>query len=491
MSEKWLYGASVQGIQGYIFQTNKLKDVIGASELVKDLCETDFKEEFALAGNVEYIVKAAGNIKLILDSEEDCKRIVFQFPMYAMEKAPGITLSQAVVKCESDDKMTEARMELEERLRAQRNRPCKSLTLGSVAMHRSPLTGLPAVPHKDNEPLDEGVLRKREILEERKVNKTLFQIFTGEEDVKYRDMGLEIKDLTGENDWIAIIHADGNSLGEVVKALGSEDRKKLCEFSKNLDEATKLAAQEAYKEIKKEYKGKIDFKKHPIRPIVLGGDDLTVICRGDIAIDFVKEYIRLFEEKTRDLLSRKLTACAGIAFIKSSYPFSFGYELAETLCGLAKKDAKSDVIKEAKSDEKKKANEGKVPSCLMFHKVQSSFVEDYDSIKQKELTLKDGSSLCYGPYYLTPQEGRWTIEKLCKTAADFAMEKNKSVKTSVREWLTKMHEDAEAAKQYSERVKAISGKSELYECATTESVRKSYPAYDILSLVTIKNQKTR
>lgn len=166
---------------------------------MKELCETDFKREFALTGSVEYIVKAAGNIKLILDSEEDCKRIVFQFPKYAMEKAPGITLSQAVFKCESDDKMNEARQKLEERLRAQRNRPCKSLTLGSVAMHRSPLTGLPAVPHKDNEPLDEGVLRKREILEEKKVNKTLFQIFTGEEDVKYRDMGLEIKDLTGKN----------------------------------------------------------------------------------------------------------------------------------------------------------------------------------------------------------------------------------------------------------------------------------------------------
>ena len=208
-----------------------------------------------------------------------------------------------------------------------------------------------------------------------------------------------------------------------------------------------------------------------------------MICRGDIAIDFVKEYISLFEEKTKNLLSRKLTACAGIAFIKSSYPFSFGYELAETLCGLAKKDAKS--------DEMKNANEGMVPSCLMFHKVQSSFVEDYESIKQKELTLKDGSSLCYGPYYLTEQADRWTINELCDKANEFAKEENNSVKTSVREWLTKMHEDTEAAKQYSKRVKAISGNSELYECATTESARKSYPAYDILSLVTIKNQKTR
>lgn len=476
MSEKWLYGASVQGIQGYIFQTNKLKDVIGASELVKELCETDFKREFALTGSVEYIVKAAGNIKLILDSEEDCKRIVFQFPKYAMEKAPGITLSQAVVKCVSDD-MTEDRKKLEDRLRAQRNRPCKSLTLGSVAMHRSPLTGLPAIPRKDGEVLDEGVLRKREILDENKVNKTLFEIFTGEK-VRYSEMGLEIRDLTGRNDWIAIIHADGNSLGELVKDLGKEGKEKLREFSENLDKATRQAAQEAYKKVKGN-----DEKKHPIRPIVLGGDDLTVICRGDIAIDFVKKYICQFESETERLLSRKLTACAGIAFIKSSYPFSFGYELAETLCDMAKKDAKSDVIKNA--------NGGKVHSCLMFHKVQSSFVEDYEAIKQKELTLKDGSSLCYGPYYLTEQADRWTINELCDKANEFAKEENNSVKTSVREWLTKMHEDTEAAKQYSKRVKAISGNSELYECATTESARKSYPAYDILSLVTIKNQETR
>ena len=75
----------MQGIQGYIFQTNKLKDVIGASELVKELCETDFKREFALTGSVEYIVKAAGNIKHILESEEDCA-LCFSFPSMLWRK---------------------------------------------------------------------------------------------------------------------------------------------------------------------------------------------------------------------------------------------------------------------------------------------------------------------------------------------------------------------------------------------------------------------
>ena len=33
----YYYGASIQGIQGFIFATNKLKEIIGASEIVKNI----------------------------------------------------------------------------------------------------------------------------------------------------------------------------------------------------------------------------------------------------------------------------------------------------------------------------------------------------------------------------------------------------------------------------------------------------------------------
>ena len=42
--EKYLYGAAVQGIQNFIFQTNELKDIVGASELVEDICTNLFQE---------------------------------------------------------------------------------------------------------------------------------------------------------------------------------------------------------------------------------------------------------------------------------------------------------------------------------------------------------------------------------------------------------------------------------------------------------------
>lgn len=41
---KYLYGAAVQGIQGFIFQTNKLREIVGASELVEEICTTAFNE---------------------------------------------------------------------------------------------------------------------------------------------------------------------------------------------------------------------------------------------------------------------------------------------------------------------------------------------------------------------------------------------------------------------------------------------------------------
>ena len=53
---KYLYGAAVQGIQNFIFKTNELKHIVGASELVEQICTSAF-DEFAKEG--ESVVRAA------------------------------------------------------------------------------------------------------------------------------------------------------------------------------------------------------------------------------------------------------------------------------------------------------------------------------------------------------------------------------------------------------------------------------------------------
>lgn len=522
---KYLYGASIQGIQSFIFQTNKLKDIVGASLLVEEACTTLFEKDFTKKDSEgkfidgEQIIGAAGNIKFIFHKKEDCKRAVLLFPKRVMELAPGITISQAVVQLKEklEENHSENRKsdldELEKLLHAQRNKQSKSLLYGQMCMKRSGETGLPLRVRVNEEThkvelLDEGCIAKLNVVEHSKEGQVSLYKKLYDKSVKYFD-NLDVSNMTGDNNWLAIIHADGNGLGQVVAKIGKDGSYEgreitLSEFSKRLNQATIGAAQKACEAV-----DGFDGKNLWIRPVVIGGDDLTVICRADKAIPFVREYLKAFEENTEEKIGH-LSACAGIAFIKSSYPFYYGYELAEMLCGEAKKDAKS--------EEMKKANGNKIPSCLMFHKVQSSFVEDYETIKKKELTPCVGHSFCFGPYYLREQTDRWTIDQLVGKAEELAKEENNPVKTAIREWMTLLKEGTKKAEQKAKRVDALyeGAKKKLFDdainkdktqCgAESENETKAdksatepkdegkihrHPAYDILALLTINTQITK
>lgn len=472
---KYLYGASVQGIQGYIFATNELKQIVGASELVERVCTTLFD---SFADGAQPVVTAAGNIKYIFSDRTALEKVVRNFPKLVSETAPGITVSQAVVIMDGEfADFSNAVYELERRLKVQRNRPMKSLTTGLMATERSRKTGLPAAEVKEEEYMDECTLKKTGALTNNDTTLKLMKKLTGE-DVHIWEVAMNIKDLTGENDWIAVIHADGNGLGEEVARVG-KDPNKLRNFSLNLDIATKTAAHEAYATVD-------DFShKRPVRPVVLSGDDLTVICRADIALDFTRNFLEAFEEKTQEKIGSKLTACAGIAFIKSSYPFHYGYNLAETLCAEAKRDAKSPEMR----------RDGIAPSCLMMHKVQSSFIEDWAEIERKELTTEDKGSYIYGPYYLNEQKNRWTVKELQLKASNLARDKDSNAaKTDIREWMTLMSEHTSLAVQKANRVNAIgSDKIKSSFNAATKGANRNgrmcYPAYDILSLVALGSGK--
>lgn len=98
---KYIYGASIQGIQGFIFSTNSLKDIVGGSELVEKICTTLFESNY-LQGATR-IINAAGNIKCVYDDLQECEKTVLEFPKTVMLAVPGITISQAVVKVTEEE----------------------------------------------------------------------------------------------------------------------------------------------------------------------------------------------------------------------------------------------------------------------------------------------------------------------------------------------------------------------------------------------------
>jgi hypothetical protein len=99
--ENYLYGASIQGIQDYIFRTGKLSEVSGASELIEFFCQAMFEEIPGINKDAfDIIQNAAGNIRCVFPAqqENDLALLVRHLPQLLSRKAPGLSMSQAFVR---------------------------------------------------------------------------------------------------------------------------------------------------------------------------------------------------------------------------------------------------------------------------------------------------------------------------------------------------------------------------------------------------------
>jgi hypothetical protein len=124
----YIYGLTVQGIQSYIFATNNLREIIGASEIIENLCTSVFKtfRDKNNIGDAPYL-NAAGNIR-ILTSKENAQLIFTNFHKKVLELAPGLPFSQAVVEFTNESSFDK----LEEKLNGQRNLPMQDFDLNCM-----------------------------------------------------------------------------------------------------------------------------------------------------------------------------------------------------------------------------------------------------------------------------------------------------------------------------------------------------------------------
>lgn len=408
---KYLYGASVQGIQEFIFKTNQLQEIVGASEIVKSL-EQEFAD-FAKIDEDKILVNAAGNIKAIFDDKDKLEKVVKEFPKKIMQKAYGITISQAVVKIGGEKQTQEEINKLEKILKTQRNRPSIPLDLSINIMELAPKTARPQVEKE----MDKSTKQKRDA----------YALWFKEQrrDDKEFEKSKELSYISNGKNKLAVIHADGNGLGQLIPTI-----KNIPEFSRGLDKATT----EAYEEAKK------TVQDDKIRKIILGGDDMTVICDANYALEFTKVFLEKFEELTEKYTSHKLTACVGIAYANEKYPFHYAVSLAEALCSATKKHAK-ELVKDTNNP---------APSSLMFHNIQSSNFQSWEKFIADELTITNDQEeiRCdFGPYYLS-QSGQSSIEDFENTVKAYSQDG--SPISRLREWMGELSK----SKQYSENLLA-------------------------------------
>ena len=182
-----------------------------------------------------------------------------------MSLAPGITISQAVVKIEGDDARKEDINKLENRLKTQRNRAIRQHGLGWMISERSRSTGNTGVAWgKDGKVVDLAQVVKQNASDssrDKLMEKLVKDYRRGK---KYYPFEMEHLVEGKTNGWIAVVHADGNSLGKLIQEMIPKLEEKgdaksgFSEFSKQLNEATVQAANDAFiKVVKEDYENRI------------------------------------------------------------------------------------------------------------------------------------------------------------------------------------------------------------------------------------------
>ena len=148
---KYLYGLTIHGIQSYIFETNNLKAIIGASEIIEEICTSDLKILLGINYNENnLILGAAGNIKYIFDDLEQAQKIYTHFPNYIKDKAGDISFSQAIITIEGEELTQSHLNQLEQKLIAHRNKPINIPETVLMNTKVSRQTGKPCSDERSN-----------------------------------------------------------------------------------------------------------------------------------------------------------------------------------------------------------------------------------------------------------------------------------------------------------------------------------------------------
>ena len=417
------------GIQAYVFGSNRLREILGASHLVDSATGKWINECAQSNGNIndgaacETVYCGGGNALLIFKDKASEESFIRVYSRKVLCDAPGLKIAIESIDFDwskdaiggKGNKLQELQQKMQ---KAKQSLPATNPLLGLSVTTQCRSTGLPAnriarVAGEDF-PASHETLAKLDASHNAK--ERLNKLVPPGEIYHYPDDLDDLGRSHGEHSFIGIVHADGDGMGKRVKAVienhsyseASSNRafiKKLSDFSTKLEKAATNALQKTINKLIGAIDGdeikdediSIKLKEEtilPFRPIVFGGDDVTFVCDGRLGVSLAVEYMKEFEQETDTLMKEyegKATACSGIALVKSHFPFSRAYELAEDLC----KNAKNYKKKESLSS-----------SCLDWHFAGSGLNSSLSVLRNREYQTAHGS-LTLRPLSLNRSQPSW------------------------------------------------------------------------------------
>lgn len=430
------------GNQAYLFGTNKLREVVGASQLTYEVGTTLVREAVAevfdrnvdlqklkesepvLGGveakGVEVIVATSGKALLLVEDREKAAKLITAWSRRVLTEMPGLDATGVISEKQVDlalepgngvdgavDIGTAVR-EVHAAFEAARTRrrapQARFPRLPVVAACRSSDMPAAELVMQGSEPLEVSrtVACKRSGAVAKRAARRIADLLPRHEDFLERIDDLE---RFFDADWVAVVHADGNGLGQIFMGLDAALEKLVESTNEWVEERNGASRGRLYVDAYRELSTRLDeVSRDAIRtadetlshtrtqgrtgthahvacvPLVVGGDDLTAVVSGPEALAFTCAYLEAFMDGTKTagvipelaeaagLGGRALGICAGVAIVKPHFPFSVAYDLA------------AELIREAKRVKEKQPT----PACAIdFHILYDSSATSLAEIRRR------------------------------------------------------------------------------------------------------------
>jgi hypothetical protein len=367
----------IRGIQDFIFNTNKLKENIGGSYLIQSVLE-DLKKILQLeelenpqlndliSAEIDaFPIYVAGGNALVLYNNKKIESSITKSYSKKILKHTGNDLFLMVATVTTNmENLSHDIKKLHKQMQQNKDHLVQSkprLGIGITDLENQTDLPLQFYDENDEEYLSLQTVIKREQAERCK-NYFKKKLIENNEylDSKNKQWNFpsdldRLRFKEGEHH-IALVHLDGNNMGDLVQQLIDEetDYKKGVKlyslFSKEVEKIINNAMKRTLSDLTEkldEFVSKDILKKEnryslPIRPIILSGDDITFISHGQLGIGLAENLIRNVEDERNsdkyeiDLLKENLSLSGGVLITNYKFPFSRAYPLLEELARSAK-----------------------------------------------------------------------------------------------------------------------------------------------------------
>ena len=445
----------------------------------------------------ELIYAGGGNTVLLFRTQENAKEFTQKLTKKILHEAPGLNIVVAHKEFDWDKDLLQEVIDkkiIQGKLEAEKRKPRPSVPiLGISVTANCNSTGLVAVdnskrygiPKNDSYLVSGEIVAKLKTVDpqnEEQANTELLDTIFNDLNLGNYHIPYDVDDLgrsEGDSSYIAVVHADGNKLGkrfqDYLESETASDNEDCVIKMRELSQAVNNAGRNALRAVAQivinsitiednqavikyvdksgDIINKIVLQKRdgktylPFRPIVYGGDDITFVCDGRLGLSLAAKFLEKFEEFTVDLPDNegKATACAGIAIVKTHYPFSKAYGLSEALCNHAKKWMR------------KETNNHKKPlfSALDWHIAASGLIGSIGEIRKREYEVqiperKDVTSLVMRPMRSAFYQNKWrTWADFSKVVCDLNTdEKWKNKRNKIMKLRDVLRQGYEAVKQF-------------------------------------------